>query len=103
MYTKKSLLLLFAPIYLSGERLAREIFGLCDIAQNTIYKVMKYVQSPSWKLLGTEFYLLKSGKAHVFTRLYSKDLFGFVCFDQLFLSQGHDLLSALQCLRVSVS
>jgi len=50
---RKALLLLLAPKYLSGDRLASEVFGLRDIARNTISKVMNHVQSPPWKPLGT--------------------------------------------------
>lgn len=104
MYTKKSLLLLLAPIYLSGERLAREILVYVMLLK-TQYTKWWSVWSPLsgnfWAHL--YFCLLKSGKRNVFAGLCSKELFGFVCSDQLFLPQGHDLLSTLQCLRVSIS
>lgn len=104
MYTKKSLLLLLAPLYLSGERPTREILVYVMLLKTQYSKWWNM-----WNPLPGNFWahlllcLLKSGMAQVFARLCSKDLFVFVCSDQLFLSQGHDLLSTLQCLRVSVS
>lgn len=96
---RKALLLLLAPKYLNGDRLERETCGLCDIAQNTLYKVMEVRDVPTLETFGPMFSFTYCSQD--FRRMYLQySAPRMICFDEQFLSQCRDLLSALQYMRV---